>query len=101
MWYWRRAEPGRAFFRIVAFDEVPIARGLFVGGEPQQRFERNVAIESAVIEVCRPQSRHSNKRGRLFNAAKRLAPQAGQTKPSGQRRSNMKAAQLASSEKAC
>ena len=38
------------------------------------------------------QSRHSNKRGRLFNAAKRLAPQAGQTKPSGQRRSNMKAA---------
>jgi hypothetical protein len=45
----------------------------------------------AVIKVCRPQSRHPNKRGRLFNAAKRLVPQVGQRKPPGQRRLNMKA----------
>src|SRR5271169_4894552 len=44
----------------------------------------------AVTEVCRPQSRHSYKRGRLFNVAKRRLPQAGQMKPSGQRRLNMK-----------
>src|SRR5271169_5966919 len=54
----------------------------------------------AVIEVCRPQSRHSYKRGRLFRVATRRSPQIGQTKPSGQRRLNKKAAQLASSEKA-
>ena len=54
----------------------------------------------AVTEVCRPQSRHSYKRGRLFNVAKRRLPHAGQTKPSGQRRLNMKATHFASSEKA-
>jgi hypothetical protein len=37
---------------------------------------------------------------RLFSAAAWAAPQAGQTNPSGQRRSNKKAAQLASSENA-
>src|SRR5271157_200829 len=61
--------------------------------------DRCIAVP-AVTEVCRPQSRHSYKRGRLFSAAKRPLPQAGQIKPSGQRRRNMKAAQLASSEKA-
>jgi len=55
---------------------------------------------AAVTEVCRPQSRHSYKRGRLFSAENRDLPQAGQIKPSGQRRRNMKAAQLASSGKA-
>src|SRR6267154_5775304 len=61
--------------------------------------DRCIAVP-AVTEVCRPQSRHSYKRGPLFNAAKRCLPQAGQTKPSGQRRLNMKAAQFASSENA-
>ena len=37
---------------------------------------------------------------RLFSAATRRLPQAGQTKPSGHRRLNIKAAQLASSENA-
>jgi serine/threonine protein phosphatase PrpC len=36
---WASCCPARVFPRIVAFDEVPIARGLFVGGEPQQGFE--------------------------------------------------------------
>src|SRR5271169_6109561 len=54
----------------------------------------------AVIEVWRPHSRHSYKRGRLFRAATRRSPQTGQTKPSGQRRLNRKAAQLPSSENA-
>ena len=30
---------GRAFARIVSLDDVPIAGGLVVGGEPEQRFE--------------------------------------------------------------
>ena len=61
--------------------------------------ERCITVP-AVTEVWRPQSRHSCKRGRLFSAAARRLPQAGQTKPSGHRRLNMKAAQLASSENA-
>src|SRR5450432_3211416 len=61
--------------------------------------ERCIAVP-AVTEVCRPQSRHSYKRGRLFSAAKRALPHAGQTKPSGQRRLNMKAAHRDSSENA-
>src|ERR1700693_1464580 len=61
--------------------------------------ERCITVP-AVTEVCRPQSRHSCKRGRLFSAATRRLPQAGQTKPSGHRRLDMKAAQLASSENA-
>src|SRR5258705_7920336 len=44
--------------------------------------ERCITVP-AVTEVCRPQSRHSCKRGRLFSAATRRLPQAGQTKPSG------------------
>ena len=37
----RGADPARLalFAWIVSLDDVPIARGLFVGGEPQQRFE--------------------------------------------------------------
>ncbi len=54
----------------------------------------------AVIEVCRPQSRHSYKRGRLFSTAARRPLQPGQMKPSGQRRLNKNATQLASSENA-
>src|SRR5271169_3369616 len=54
----------------------------------------------AVIEVCRPQSRHSYKPGRLFRATTRRSPQTGQTKPSSQRRLNRKAPQLATSENA-
>src|SRR5271166_6386444 len=61
--------------------------------------ERCIAVP-AVIEVCRPQSRHSNRRGRLFNATPRGSPHAGQTKPPGQRHLNRNAAQLASSENA-
>jgi hypothetical protein len=62
-------------------------------------FDRCIAVP-AVIEVWRPQSRHSYKRGRLFNPAARRLPQPGQTNPSGQRCSNRKSAQLASSGKA-
>ena len=61
--------------------------------------ERCIAVP-AVIEVCRPQSRHSYKRGRLFSTAARRSLQPGQMKPSGQRRLNKKATQLASSENA-
>jgi hypothetical protein len=35
-----------AFARIVSLDDVPIAGGHLVGGEPEQRFERNMAIEA-------------------------------------------------------
>src|SRR5271163_2130493 len=48
-------------------------------------FDRCIAVP-AVSEVCRPQSRHSNRRGRLFKATARPLPHAGQTNPSGQRR---------------
>ena len=58
--------------------------------------ERCIAVP-AVIEVCRPQSRHSYKRGRLFSAAMRRLSQTGQTKPSGQRCLNKNATQLVSS----
>jgi hypothetical protein len=58
--------------------------------------ERCIAVP-AVIEVCRPQSRHSYKRGRLFSTAARRSPQPGQMKPSGQRRFNKNATQPASS----
>jgi hypothetical protein len=47
-------------------------------------------IVPAVTEVCRPQSRHSCKRGRLFSPTARRLPQPGHTKPSGQRRLNKK-----------
>jgi hypothetical protein len=58
--------------------------------------ERCIVVP-AVTEVCRPQSRHSCKRGRLFSPTARRLPQPGQTKPSGQRRLNKNAAQLSSS----
>src|SRR5450830_1885485 len=61
--------------------------------------ERCIVVP-AVIEVCRPQSRHSYKRGRLFSTAARRLPQSGQTKPSGQRRLTKNATQFASSENA-
>src|ERR1700686_1138130 len=59
--------------------------------------ERCIVVP-AVTEVCRPLSRHSCKRGRLFSPTARRLPQPGHTKPSGQRRLNKKAAQLSSSE---
>src|SRR5260370_42376060 len=52
--------------------------------------ERCITVP-AVTEACRPQSRHSCKRGRLFNAATRRLPQAGETKPARHPRFNMKA----------
>src|SRR5271167_2025547 len=58
--------------------------------------ERCIVVP-AVTEVCRPQSRHSCKRGRLFSPTTRRLPQPGHTKPSGQRCLNKKAAQLSSS----
>ena len=60
--------------------------------------DRCIAVP-AVIDVWRPQSRHSWVCARLFNNAARPPPQAGQTNPSGQRRSNKNAAQLVSSGK--
>ena len=62
--------------------------------------ERCIAVP-AVIEVWRPQSRHSNVYARLFSVTARRAPQPGQTKPSRHRRSNKNAAQRASSGKVC
>ena len=59
-------------------------------------FDRCIAVP-AVSEVCRPQSRHSNRRGRLFKATARPPPQAGQTNPSRQRRADRNASQRASS----
>jgi len=58
--------------------------------------ERCIAV-AAVTEVCRPQSRHSCKRGRLFSPTARHFPQPGHAKPSGQRRLIKNAAQLSSS----
>ena len=59
-------------------------------------FDRCIAVP-AVSEVCRPQSRHSNRRGQLFKATARPLPHAGQTNPSGQRRAKRNPAQRASS----
>src|SRR6202790_768268 len=53
----------------------------------------------AVIDVWRPQPRHSWVCARLFSTAARPPPQTGQTNPCGQRRPNKNAAQLASSGK--
>jgi hypothetical protein len=69
------------------------ARNYVVSGS----LERCIIVP-AVTEVCRPQSRHSCKRGRLFSPTARRLPQPGHTKPSGQRRLNKKAALLSSSE---
>ena len=41
--------PAGAFARIVSLDDVPIAGGLVVGGEPEQHFERNMAIEATIV----------------------------------------------------
>jgi hypothetical protein len=60
--------------------------------------DRCIAVP-AVSDVWRPQSRHSSVCARLFNNAARPPPQAGQTNPCGQRRSNKNAAQLLSSGK--
>src|SRR5271155_3713328 len=59
-------------------------------------FDRCIAVP-AVSEVCRPQSKHSNRRGRLFKATARPLPHGGQTNPPGQRRAERNAAQRASS----
>ena len=61
--------------------------------------DRCIAVP-AVIDVWRPQSRHSWVCARPLNNAARPPPQAGQTNPCGQRRSNKNAAQLRSSGKA-
>ena len=58
--------------------------------------ERCIAVP-AVTEVCRPQSRHSYKRGRLFSAATRRLPQAGQKSHQASAAGTETAAQLASS----
>jgi hypothetical protein len=61
-------------------------------------FERCITVP-AVTDVWRPQPRHSSVCARLFSKTARPPPQAGQTKPSGQRRANRKLAQLVSSGK--
>jgi hypothetical protein len=61
-------------------------------------FDRCITVP-AVIDVWRPQSRHSKVCARLLKNAARPSPQAGQTNPCGQRRSNRNAAQLVSSGK--
>src|SRR5260370_33337412 len=60
--------------------------------------ERCITVP-AVTEACRPQSRHSCKRGRLFNAATRRLPQAGEKKTFGPPGFESKAAQPASVRK--
>src|SRR5271157_425302 len=46
-----RRTPGRldALSRIVSFDDVPVARRLMLGGQPEQGFERNMAVEAAIV----------------------------------------------------
>jgi hypothetical protein len=50
-------------------------------------FDRCITVP-AVIDVWRPQSRHSWVCARLFNNAARVPPQAEQANPCGLRRSN-------------
>src|ERR1700676_4081961 len=38
-----------ALSRIVSFNDVPIARRLMLGGQPEQGFERNMSVEAAII----------------------------------------------------
>jgi hypothetical protein len=47
-----RRSPGRldALSRIVWFDDFPIARRLMLGGRSEQRFERNMPVEAAIVE---------------------------------------------------
>src|SRR5262249_38238539 len=61
-------------------------------------FDRCITVP-AVIDVWRPQSRHSEGCPRLLKNAARPPPHAGQTNPPGQPRPNRNAAQLASSGK--
>ena len=57
-----------------------------------------MAIEvPAVIEVCRPQPRHSQ-RGRLFSRHTEVPWHLGQTNPFGQRRSTIYSVQVSSLE---
>src|SRR6516225_10152003 len=48
----------RTAWSCLSLDDVPIAGGRLVGGEPEQRFERNMAIEATIItkhefvEIC-------------------------------------------------
>ena len=59
-----------------------------IGGKVQEGFGRVMGDAKSQVE------------GATNQAATRRLPQAGQTKPSGHRRLNIKAAQLASSENA-
>jgi hypothetical protein len=46
----RRSPDGSdAFSRIVSFDVFPVARRLMLGGQPEQRFERNMPVEAAIV----------------------------------------------------
>src|SRR5947209_8592812 len=38
-----------ALSRIVSFDDVPVARRLMLGGQPEQGFERNMPVEAAIV----------------------------------------------------
>ena len=38
-----------AFSRIVSFHVFPVARRLMLGGQPEQRFERNMPVEVAIV----------------------------------------------------
>src|SRR5216684_1204343 len=55
----------------------------------------------AVTEVCLPQPAHSQVHGLVCNAHALLLPQAGQTKPSGQRAATRYLTHAASSGKRC
>ena len=38
-----------AFSRIVSFDVFPVARRLMLGCQPEQRFERTMPVEAAIV----------------------------------------------------
>jgi hypothetical protein len=96
-----RQKPGR----LVGDAELvlQLSRGHAVGmrrhhmRRPEPGRQRQFRPMPAVSEVCRPQSRHSNRRGRLFKATARPLPHPGQTNPSRQRWAERNAAQRASS----
>ena len=46
---WRSPERHGALTGIGAADDVPIARRLMVCGEPEDRFERDMPVEAAVV----------------------------------------------------
>ena len=46
-----RRSPDRldALSRIVSFDDFPVALRLMLRGQPEQRFERNMPVEAAIV----------------------------------------------------